>query len=239
MHNLANKTITEVIRTELQNDIIHGVFRAGQKLSIKLLMQHYSSGSSPIREALSRLTATGMIVSEGQKGFYTPEISIQDFHDLALAIESLASQVFAETRYIESDAVQYLKTTLDRLEHDNEKSPHNWVKHIQQFYLTLASSHPSSYLRNCHLQLSQHVERYQHQILIFYRNPQLKLRPIREKQIVQALESNDWYTANKLAVKAQQKLMETIKAQLQQMHSGNKATNDATPELSQQKWQSA
>ena len=75
--------------------------------------------------------------------------------------------------------------------------------------------------------------------MIFYRNPQLKLRPIREKQIVQALESNDWYTANKLAVKAQQKLMETIKAQLQQMHSGNKATNDATPELSQQKWQSA
>jgi TRAP-type uncharacterized transport system substrate-binding protein len=67
------------------------------------------------------------------------------------------------------------------------------------------------------MQLAQHIERYQHQIIIFNNTTEINLRPIRERQIMQAIEKKDWYQTKEIIAKTQQKTLDTIKTQLDKM----------------------
>jgi GntR family carbon starvation induced transcriptional regulator len=217
MHNFNNKTLTEFIRSQINSDIITGIFKPGQKLSIKLLTQHYNTGSSPIREALSRLVATGMIVSLGQKGFYTPSINLADFKSLATAYQALAIHTFNNLATLEKTEALKKLDLLENWQNHKDKSPHLWVSTIQGFYEELAATCSSTYLYNYYMQLAQHIERYQHQIIIFNNTTEINLRPIRERQIMQAIEKKDWYQTKEIIAKTQQKTLDTIKTQLDKM----------------------
>lgn len=71
-------TLTAGIRT----DIIKGQLRAGSKLLIRDLEARYGVGPIPLREALSRLTTSGLVVVEDQKGFRVAEVSAADLKDI-------------------------------------------------------------------------------------------------------------------------------------------------------------
>lgn len=66
----------------LRLDIIAGRFRPGEKLRIETLRQRYDIGSSPMREALNRLAAEGMLEQRDQRGFYMPTVSLDDLEEL-------------------------------------------------------------------------------------------------------------------------------------------------------------
>jgi GntR family carbon starvation induced transcriptional regulator len=243
MHDFTNKTLTEFIRNQINSDIITGAFKPGQKLSIKLLTQHYNTGSSPIREALSRLVATGMIVSLGQKGFYTPNISLADFKSLATAYQALATHTFNNLSVLESKVALQQLDLLENWPHSKDKSPHLWVSTMQSFYGELALTCSSNYLYNCYLHLVQHIERYQHQIIIFNNTTEINLRPIRERQIMQAIENKDWHQTQELITKAQQKTLDNIKTQLEKMfppiNTSAAAELESNLHQSQSAWQTA
>ena len=234
MRNFANKTITELLKTEICRDIMRGVFAPEQKLSIKLLTQHYNAGSSPIREALSRLVATGMVVSLGQKGFYTPTTNYKDFTEIATALTAINNQIFNNLESTDTTAATEILIKLENWHNQSSNSSHDWVNTRQNFYNCLANSCNSGYLFNFYLQLNQHVERYQHQILIQNNNPEINLRPIREKQIIQALNKKDISKAQQLIAKSLQKNLDTIISQLQKP-----TTTSVAPKSNLQQWQPA
>lgn len=49
---------------------------------MELLKKRYSSGASPIREALNRLVVDGFVTSKEQKGFWVREVSLLDLEDV-------------------------------------------------------------------------------------------------------------------------------------------------------------
>ncbi|WP_251977474.1 GntR family transcriptional regulator [Salinicola avicenniae] len=73
---------TSEIYTALKRDLIGGRFRAGEKLAINALKQHYRIGLSPLREALNRLAAYGLLEQENQRGFRVPALSRDELDDI-------------------------------------------------------------------------------------------------------------------------------------------------------------
>jgi DNA-binding GntR family transcriptional regulator len=83
---------TQNVYQQLRDDMLSCVFVPGQRLRIAPLAKAYSVNPGMLREALSRLTAEGLIESTPQKGFKVTDISPNDLMQLSSAqseIESL------------------------------------------------------------------------------------------------------------------------------------------------------
>jgi len=93
-------TLIESASAQLQNDILEGKFFPGSNLHINALKQQYDVSASTVREALSRLIASGLVVSEGQRGFRTAQMSIEDLEDITRMRKLL--EITAVTEAIET-----------------------------------------------------------------------------------------------------------------------------------------
>jgi GntR family carbon starvation induced transcriptional regulator len=76
-------------QTALRRDIIRGVLAAGERLKIEALTDRYGVGLSPIREALSLLSTTGLVIREDRRGFRVAPVSTADYRDAQLLIDRL------------------------------------------------------------------------------------------------------------------------------------------------------
>lgn len=78
----APRTLTDYVYTQLREDIIQGKQAPDTKLKIEHLRNEYNVGATPLREALSRLSSDGFVITEGQRGFRVAPISPQDLDDI-------------------------------------------------------------------------------------------------------------------------------------------------------------
>lgn len=67
----------------LRLDLVNGRFAAGEKVAINGLKEQYQVGLSPLREALNRLAAYGLLVQENQRGFRVPRLDRHELDDVA------------------------------------------------------------------------------------------------------------------------------------------------------------
>lgn len=77
-----HKSRTERTCAMLRDAIIRSEYRPGQKLRIDSLGKTLDASIGAVREALSRLTAEGLVIAEPQKGFVVAPISRRDLIDL-------------------------------------------------------------------------------------------------------------------------------------------------------------
>ena len=73
---------TSSIYDQLRDDIIQGQLPPGLKLKIDVLREHYGVGATPIREALSLLTADGLVERLEQRCL--PGINILKMNELLM-----------------------------------------------------------------------------------------------------------------------------------------------------------
>ncbi len=66
----------------LRADVISGRWAPGQKLGIEALRDHYDTGATPVREALSRLAAEGWVLYLEQRGFAVAPVSEDALREL-------------------------------------------------------------------------------------------------------------------------------------------------------------
>lgn len=69
----------------IRDDILTCRLTPGEKLRFEALKDRYEVSFSTLREALSRLTEEGLVLSEGQRGFSVAPVSVSDLHDLTNA----------------------------------------------------------------------------------------------------------------------------------------------------------
>jgi GntR family transcriptional regulator, carbon starvation induced regulator len=77
----AKRTMASVISDCLRDDIVRGKLAPGTRLNLRKLGEGYSVGLIPLREALSRLSSTGFITVEDQRGFRVADVSVKEFLD--------------------------------------------------------------------------------------------------------------------------------------------------------------
>jgi DNA-binding GntR family transcriptional regulator len=66
----------------MREDILTGGLPPGDKLRSEFLRTRYEVGTSPMREALNRLAADGLVVHEDQRGFRVAAVSAAELEEL-------------------------------------------------------------------------------------------------------------------------------------------------------------
>jgi GntR family transcriptional regulator, carbon starvation induced regulator len=82
MDKSKNPTANEIALSALRQDVLSLTFMPGAKLKVEHLQQSYGLSSSPIREALNRLTEEGLVRSDERKGFRVAAVSAEDLQDI-------------------------------------------------------------------------------------------------------------------------------------------------------------
>ena len=75
-------SMTAQLFARLRDDVLNGVLQPGQKLKIETLREQYEVGASPVREALSMLSAEGLVQRLDQRGFRVTDVSVSAFEEL-------------------------------------------------------------------------------------------------------------------------------------------------------------
>lgn len=68
---------------QLSADIISGRLAPGARLRMSAMMEQYSVGMSPLREALARLSGSGFVRLERNRGYSVAATSLEELADLA------------------------------------------------------------------------------------------------------------------------------------------------------------
>jgi len=87
------RTMASQLADSVRDDIVNGTLAPGARLNLSNLSKQYQAGINPLREALSRLSTTGFITAEDQRGFRVSEISHEELIDtqrIRIALECLA-----------------------------------------------------------------------------------------------------------------------------------------------------
>lgn len=79
----------------VREDIIHGVFPPGERLTEESLAERYGVSRVPVREALRTLDAEGFVVTQPYVGSFVAELTEEEAADL-LAVRSMLEPLCAE-----------------------------------------------------------------------------------------------------------------------------------------------
>ena len=152
----------------LRRDILSGRLRPGTKLRIEQLRDHYRVGSTPLREALSRLSSEGLVKIEQLKGFRVATVSrreLEELCDLRVLIEGEAlrrSTKFGDAAWEGQVVAAFYH--LDRLEQRIGRGElpdaDEWEHRNRDFHHALVAGAASTWLLRLHGQLFDHLERY-------------------------------------------------------------------------------
>ncbi|GAB4167177.1 MAG: FCD domain-containing protein [Thalassobaculales bacterium] len=75
-------TLASAVHERLREDILAGRLMPGTKLRVEFVSERYEAGASPVREALNRLSAEGLVERRDQRGFYVAAASVADLREL-------------------------------------------------------------------------------------------------------------------------------------------------------------
>lgn len=75
-------TTATAVYQRIKDDILDGRLAPGLKLRIEFVSSRYGTGSSPIREALNRLSSEGIVVRHEQRGFCVAPISLDELREI-------------------------------------------------------------------------------------------------------------------------------------------------------------
>ncbi len=87
-------SLSSDIAQRLEEDVLRGRVRPGQRLDERELSERYGVSRTPIREALQRLSASGLAVARGRQGLQVTQFSVADLLDalsVVAELEALAS----------------------------------------------------------------------------------------------------------------------------------------------------
>ncbi len=159
---------TDEVYQAIYEDIMKGTLYPDQKLHIAQLAEKFDVGLSPVREALSKLTATNLVIAMSQRGFKVAPISLADLNDIYATrthIEKIALALSIEKGDANWEAE--LLAAFHRLSQIEKKTKiaemmeyRLWEKHHRAFNLALISACGLSHLLRIQENLYQETERY-------------------------------------------------------------------------------
>lgn len=86
------KNLSEQVYGLIKRDILQGILLPEEKMQIETMSERYKIGSVPIREALNRLTAEGLVSRIKQRGFFVAPLILGDLEEL------VRTRIWAEQR---------------------------------------------------------------------------------------------------------------------------------------------
>lgn len=154
----------------LRRDILAGTLKPGQRLKIEDLRQAYNYTANPMREALNRLAAEGLVNFADQRGFSVAAVSLAEWREIVRArclVEScvLRESIQNRTNDWEDEIVLSLHrlTRTPRFAPGDQKRPNpDWETNHHRFHRALLANCNSPILLNFCEELREKSDRYRH-----------------------------------------------------------------------------
>jgi len=169
LHESAPTTLASSVYERLRRDIVEGQLVPGEKLRIDSLRALYGIGASPLREALNRLSAEGLVVQEDQRGFRVPPVSIDDLQELTRTRRWL-NEIALRESIARGDPAWEERIVLAH--HRLSRTPFNlggpslvnpeWERRHREFHAALIASCGSRWIAAFWAQLFDLADRYRH-----------------------------------------------------------------------------
>ena len=165
---LDGETLAQAAYRTLRTDIIRGHRPPGERLRIEKLRTIYNVGPTPLREALQRLSAEDLVLSEGNRGFTVAPVDAAEFADLTIARiaiekEALRLSIAKGDNSWEAEvaAARYLMEKEDRaFAQDDVDLLQNWEQANARFHLAMVAACGSNWLLQTRNHLHALCERY-------------------------------------------------------------------------------
>lgn len=162
----APKTLSEEAYELIRADVIAGRLAPGERLANAAIKRRYSIGGSPMREALTRLAADGLIVGVGQRGFRVVSATPGELADIGRVRLHLELHVLAES--IRNGGVDWeaeIVSRYHRLSRAMEEKrtaayADNWEREHRAFHFAILSSCGSPWLLHFCDRIYDQTERY-------------------------------------------------------------------------------
>lgn len=165
---VAEQTLTAAALNRIRSDIIACRLMPNERLRFEALRERYGMGVSPLREALMRLEAEGLVKLEQNKGFRVSEVSRENLLDLMqsrIEIESIALRWSLQKGGVEWEA--NLLGAFHRLSRQTKIDPRDseaineaWTREHSAFHAALVSASGSQTLISILERLFEQAERY-------------------------------------------------------------------------------
>ncbi len=163
-------TLASSVYDRIRDDILSGRLNPGEKLRAEFLRDRYTVGNSPVREALNRLSADGLVVREDQKGFHVATVSKKDLLELIKTrcwLEEIAlRETIAQGGTVWEERLVLAYHRLSRVPRSSSEVAYainpDWEHFHREFHATLISSCGSRWLQGFCAQLNDQAIRYRH-----------------------------------------------------------------------------
>ena len=150
-------SVGEQAYQRLRADLVLGRIAPSERLRLDRMKEQYGVGIGTLREILSRLSAEGLVLAEGQRGFAAPPVTVRGFReiaDLRLVLESHAlAQSFAagdvdwEGRVV---AAHHKLAVVERRMLSGDADTDLWKRYDCEFHQALISACGSHELMAAH-----------------------------------------------------------------------------------------
>jgi DNA-binding GntR family transcriptional regulator len=174
-------TIADAVFARLRTDIVGGRFEPGEKLRLDRMRALYGAGISPVREALSRLAADGLVVLESQRGFRVRPASVEDLRDIAATRIRLETAALALAIELGDDAwearvisAHHVLAKLDPTRIEEPRRREDWERRHREFHAALIAACGSPWLLHFCSLLWDQFDRYR-RLANFSGQPQRRL----------------------------------------------------------------
>lgn len=165
---VTSATRASAVYEQMRWDLAHGVLAPGSKLRVEAMSTRYGVGASPIREALSRLSAEGLVDRTDLRGFSVATLNWDELPILTqtrVQLESLAlRESIAHRDQAMEDQLVLLVHRLSRTPRSLSKEHYvtnpAWEALHSEFHRTLLSRCPSRWLRGYCENLADEVYRF-------------------------------------------------------------------------------
>ncbi|WP_019547638.1 GntR family transcriptional regulator [Streptomyces sulphureus] len=130
----------ERVRDALENAVINGRYRPGERLDPALLEREFGCSRTPVREALQTLQRSGLVRIRPKQGTYVTELSVSELgerFEVMAELEGMAARLSA--RRIAQEALDDLARTL------HECAEHAAAGDADRYYYANARFHDVVY----------------------------------------------------------------------------------------------
>jgi DNA-binding GntR family transcriptional regulator len=188
-------TLTDSVWSRLRADILSGGLAPGSRVTIEFLKNRYGAGASPIREALWRLSAEGLVKSSSHRGFEIMAVFRDELVDIIrlrimLEQQALEESVAAGTVAWEAEIL----SCFHRLSKHRQADGQEWDYWHSRFHDALVAG--------CHAPVLQQMRRQLFDLSSRYRNLTRSLTnrdDLEEhRALMEACLARDLYRAKKL-----------------------------------------
>ena len=192
-----SRTLIDTAYGLLRSAILNGRIEPGARLKIDALQRELTLSSSPLREALNRLVAEGLVTAVGRRGFHAAPITAAELTDLTnfrivLETGALRASIVNGTDEWEArvaGAYYRLDVAEGKAGSDARGSNENWRDRHKDFHMSLFAACGSRRLFEACSEMYDQAERYRRYSMV-QRNQERKGR-VEHQQIMKAALARD------------------------------------------------